>query len=395
MMDCQANSAWGWGKSCWFGVDGLPDKFDGEMDEYSHDEVGVDIGPRENNTNQWRSTPNPTNFWKRGPKASLLIQLAFHDCLRYEDGTGGCDGCLNWQGVGYRSPKAWGGGHMKKHPEWVDAWPKVTKTTNNKLQLSARSLELIYTLTDWPPGARSLDSSLRESGKSRADLWQFAGNIALEKAINSTSAGCQQEYRKNGGHPERQIKAIEGRDKCEMRLKRPIPFRSGRVDCIPDESLKWTPYAFEATKTEKHSNPHGSANEVIDNLRDDFNFTARDTISLMALHGLSGGINAEQSTKYSWIGGRDRQGGKANRTFSNMYHKFLNGKTFWRGNNEEFGGRNYPDYFIGDKDGNPVGGTAWSIHCRMQWNDTESGEEKRRNGGPCDFRPSHPGNIQL
>ena len=57
-----------------------------------------------------------------------------------------------------------------------------------------------------------------------------------------------------------------------------------------------------------------------------------------------------------------------NRTFSNIYHKFLNGKTFWRGDNEEYGGRNYPDYFIGDKDGNPVGGTAWSIRCRSQWN---------------------------
>ena len=377
MMDCHLE--------CW-SVDGVLDKFRGQLDEYSHDVVGVDIGPRKNK--------NPVNFWRRGPRESLLIQLAFHDCLRYEDGTGGCDGCLNWQGVGYRSPKAWGGGHMKKHPEWVDAWPKVTKTTNNKLQLSARSLELIYTLTDWPPGARSLDSSLRESGKSRADLWQFAGNIALEKAINSTSAGCQQEYDPKG-NPERQLNAIEGSDKCEMRLERSIPFRSGRVDCIPDESLKWTPYAFEATKTEKHSNPHGSANQIIDNLRDDFNFTARDTISLMALHGLSGGINSEQSTKYSWIGGRARQQGRANRTFSNIYHKFLNGKTFWRGNNNEFGGRSYPDYFIGDKDGNPVGGTAWSIRCRMQWNDTESGEEKRKFGGPCDFRPSHPGNIQL
>lgn len=26
-----------------------------------------------------------------------LVQLAFHDCLRYQDGTGGCDGCLNYK----------------------------------------------------------------------------------------------------------------------------------------------------------------------------------------------------------------------------------------------------------------------------------------------------------
>ena len=27
------------------------------------------------------------------------LRLAFHDCVRYADGTGGCDGCLNWNGV--------------------------------------------------------------------------------------------------------------------------------------------------------------------------------------------------------------------------------------------------------------------------------------------------------
>ena len=394
MMDCQANSQWGWGKHCWFGVDGLPDKFDGELDEYSHDVVGVDIGPRRTvNDFDPNKTPNPVNLHKRGPKPSLLIQLAFHDCLKYEDGTGGCDGCINWKGVGYRSPRD----HLrkrKKHPEWIGAWPKDKKTTNNKLQLSARSLELIYTLTNWPPGARSLESSLWESGKSRADLWQFAGNVALERVINNTAESCHRGYDNGKANPERQINAIEGRDKCEMKLERQIPFRTGRVDCIPDESLKWTPFAFEATKTEKHSNPHGSANQILKDLKEDFNFTARDTISIMALHGLSAGINDEQSTKYSWIGG-------FNRTFSNIYHKYLNGKTYWRGSTDQFGDngdtnnadprQEYPDYFIGDKEGNPVGGTSWMIRCRSAWNDTESGDEKREFGGPCHFRPSHPG----
>ena len=27
---------------------------------------------------------------------------SFHDCIRYTDGQGGCDGCLNWHGVGHR-----------------------------------------------------------------------------------------------------------------------------------------------------------------------------------------------------------------------------------------------------------------------------------------------------
>lgn len=31
-----------------------------------------------------------------------FIRLPFHDCLLYNDGTGGCDGCLNWDHVGFR-----------------------------------------------------------------------------------------------------------------------------------------------------------------------------------------------------------------------------------------------------------------------------------------------------
>ena len=33
---------------------------------------------------------------RSAPKA---VRLGFHDCLKYTDGTGGCDGCLNWEGV--------------------------------------------------------------------------------------------------------------------------------------------------------------------------------------------------------------------------------------------------------------------------------------------------------
>ena len=36
---------------------------------------------------------------------NTLIRLAFHDCLKYsmeEGGGGGCDGCLNWEGMGSR-----------------------------------------------------------------------------------------------------------------------------------------------------------------------------------------------------------------------------------------------------------------------------------------------------
>ena len=81
------------------------------------------------------------------------------------------------------------------------------------------------------------------------------------------------------------MKAMTG--ECEIKSNRQIPFRWGRADCIPDESAKWTPYPFEATKSERHSNPFGTSNEVVDDLKRDFGLTAAETISLMALHGLA------------------------------------------------------------------------------------------------------------
>ena len=35
-------------------------------------------------------------------RAPVMLRLGFHDCLKYADGSGGCDGCLNWEGMGSR-----------------------------------------------------------------------------------------------------------------------------------------------------------------------------------------------------------------------------------------------------------------------------------------------------
>ena len=82
-------------KNCW-AVSGLPDNLnEGDLDLYSrdHDEFNL---PRDH-LKRWK--------WRYGPSPNRLIELAFHDCLKYEDGSGGCDGCLNWKGVGYMSVK--------------------------------------------------------------------------------------------------------------------------------------------------------------------------------------------------------------------------------------------------------------------------------------------------
>ena len=199
MMECQEIAAsWKRGhyprpvNECWGReIEGLPDYLDeGDLDEYSKpfDDPGIPRSPQ----HEVEKADIRYKWHTRGPNPSRLIQLAFHDCLRYEDGSGGCDGCLNWKGVGYISPRqiSYRDPNNPMFEKYHGAWPKTNATTNNKLQLTARSLELIYTVPTWPPGARNLSVSLRESGKSRADLWAFAGSVGLEKAINVTNENC-------------------------------------------------------------------------------------------------------------------------------------------------------------------------------------------------------------
>ena len=244
--------------------------------------------------------------------------------------------------------------------------------------------------------------ALKESGKSRADLWQFAGNIALELAVNYTNANCD-ESRFKYANLEQQISLIEGREKCEMKQTRPLPFRWGRIDCIPDEDKKWTPYPFEATKKERHSNTYGTGTQVIKDLKRDFNMTARETISLMALHGLATHTkNFEEALKYKWFGGirtdntslPGKHTSLRKGTFSNMYYKFLNGKKYQAVTERQIDGvaaganEGYA-FFVGDKNGDAVSGTGFALSCSAMWNNTND----RLKSGPCRFKPSLPGLI--
>ena len=126
---------------------------------------------------------NVVNCNIRCPKTSRVIQLAFHDCIKYTDGAAddaidGCDGCLNFGGVGFEFKETWFVGNEDRPPlvnHFTKSYPIQHKTTNNGLEGSVRALEMIYTDPSWPSSARSLNVSLKESGKSRADLWAFAG----------------------------------------------------------------------------------------------------------------------------------------------------------------------------------------------------------------------------
>ena len=64
------------------------------------------------------------------------LRLAFHDCLKYADGTGGCDGCLNWEGMGHK--------FNIQETEGKRQLPNLKETNNNGLQGIVEYLEEIY-----------------------------------------------------------------------------------------------------------------------------------------------------------------------------------------------------------------------------------------------------------
>ena len=82
---------------------------------------------------------NPSG-WVDVPNAPKFLRLGFHDCLKYVDGSGGCDGCLNWKGVDFRFDDA---------PDQFK-YEDVSVTNNNNLQFTVEVLEHIYTDPEFP-----------------------------------------------------------------------------------------------------------------------------------------------------------------------------------------------------------------------------------------------------
>ena len=327
----------------------------------------------------------PTTSWSnymflsrvsRRPNWAKLLRLAFHDCVSNLDENGnhfgGCDGCLNWEGMGFVMKEALG----KKKPF---KYPIPTHGDNNALQYTVKILELIYTNKSWPDNAPSLPISLKDSGKSRADLWQFAANVALEEEIERANYAC--DY-----HPaHQQSTVLEGRENCLIKLHKPIPWQYGRADCVPDESKKLTDLPYESTDRETGYNAHGSGQKILETLKEDFGFTAEEGISLMAAHATNRQArNKMQSTKYRWIG----------HYLGNMYYKMLASAPLYEAEElESYLGAQLKQsnlkVFIlrGDKDGNPINGTRWTPHFHKLWKRNELNPD----GGPIHFRPTAVG----
>jgi len=334
--------------------------------------------PDDPETNKWYNHSFTRSHPELAPTSRKLIQLAFHDCLKYSDGKGnsfgGCDGCLNWDGMDFLNeiPRGNMAFTFKVWPSYRTQ-PVTKKTNNNKLSTTVFALEWLYRVPNWPPGAPELPQSLWSSGKSRADLWQLAANVGLEIEMARANYGCTHKV----SH-QQMLTALEGKENCFWRLHKPIPFQYGRADCVRDEKKATTKFPFAATEHENHANPFGQGDWVLKELKRDFGMSARQTIAMMAAHGISTHAhNKIIGVHYRWAGAP---------FISNLYFKTLGSrpqynlgmglalKSLW----------GEKGVLLGDKFGRPLNRDIqgdFTLHTNNWWNTSF------QDSGPWFFRP--------
>ena len=154
--------------------------------------------------------------------------------------------------------------------------------------------------------APSLNISMQDSGKSRADLLAFAAIVAVEFAIESNNMVCSGTFDNN---PMVQCHQEIGKPNCMVEMERGMKFKTGRKDCteVGDQPYK-------STKKEKQPNPAGNGKTTVDFFAQEFGFNGRETAAIMGAHTL-GRMHVWNSLyRYEWTT-------RGHDSFNNQYYK--------------------------------------------------------------------------
>ena len=236
--------------------------------------------------------------------SETTLRLAFHGCLKYSDGTGGCNGCLD----------------LDKYFLYSNA--KVPVGDNSGLNWAVAVLEAVYKDKDFPsstglPGTKNvpnLDVSLVDMAASRADLWAFAGMVAVEHFILKNHADC--EAGKNGEYTTWCEGSVNGNwSGCEFNLeatKANMKFETGRSDCVTSRMPAYLPEGVD----EVHPEVKGNGKDTTKFFREQFNFTMRETVAIMGAHTIGQVHQSVSLLPYSWT----REG---QQVFNNEYYKIM------------------------------------------------------------------------
>ena len=234
--------------------------------------------------------------------SETILRLAFHACFKYEDGSGGCNGCLD----------------LDKFELSTNA--RIPMGKNNGLQWAVAVLEALYMEREFPrntglSGSRNipdLEVSLADMGVSRADLWAFAGLVTVESFIMKNNEDCEA-----GAESTWCEGVVNGNwTGCEFNLgltKANMKFETGRSDCITSRHPAYLP---EPEAVEVHPEVRGNGAATTTFFREQFNFTMRETVAIMGAHTI-GQVHSDISLiPYSWTR-------ESTQFFNNEYYRTM------------------------------------------------------------------------
>ena len=216
------------------------------------------------------------------PTAAKFVRLTFHDCLKETETGVGCNGCFNFKGVGdvwymhihCPNPKDEKTARFCNKHEFGLRPLVQNETDNNNLLWTGLALEHIYRGYDFDTKAADVDS-LFSSGKSRADLWAFAGLVAVHKTIQNNNRKCQEA--------PCLLQVDETSPNCMLEPKTPA-FKTGRADCVPSCGDGYP--AFCTAEHENHPDPHGNGQKTAQFFASDFGLNVQEAIALLGAHTL-------------------------------------------------------------------------------------------------------------
>jgi len=238
--------------------------------------------------------------------APKFLRLGFHDCIKYTDGSGGCDGCLNWKGMDRKLAIAANARNLSVEDGGG----------NNGLGDTVRNLERLYTETTFLGGA-SLTTSPMELGWSRADLWAFSSMMAVEFGVLANNLICDDiNMHSIFGSPYFGCNHHIGDPDCRVEFERPFQFQTGRSDCTEHDEE----FSYKATKEEKHPSAVDGGRKTIAYFQSEFpDLTGRDIVALMGAHTMGQPHFHISQFPYQWTS-------KGGRQFNNDYYRNIVGE---------------------------------------------------------------------
>ena len=156
-----------------------------------------------------------------------------------------------------------------------------------------------------------MDKAPKDYGISRADLWSFAGVLALDEASRRSRAYCD-GFNQN--------LTCGDFSPCFLQFPKKFEtlFKTGRSDCKSHSTDAKKQYLAPLSENSPHSVANGV--QTAEYFRDQFGLTPREGLALMGAHTLGRYSTFHTHIDYAWVRFR---GGMRHRVINNEYYKTL------------------------------------------------------------------------